>query len=431
MNGCNDAATIRTAFEISNWALKAFGRSYALVHDSMRLVDQMIRDRGEGIPQTDYKCRIRLPLADKSNPGASMTVTSGGWEELPSYVPQLTKEQEKTAVEAIIRDLRTSLAVDLDPHPVVDRWPAATARPAAGDGPHRKYLLIGSSHAGKLGTALRKMGHQAEVVYESGWRVNRASIEHMFEEIQKKLEKGHVDMIVFCVLDNSVYFGLDENGSTVQPQRDEEGKYHVAGDLILCSKTAQHALFKALKPIIDQGKRKNCILVAPLPRYVSSGCCDAADHMPNRREPDFAFRLRQDLKEAAENLRDFLFTGGLKQVKVLDPQVSWRGTDDEEIWGEDPVHPTAVGYEKLAEGVEAICTGLESGGKKRARSNSYETGDGPSGLQHSSRQRLSADGYYRGGGTGGGHGHGGHNPHTRGRGGGGRSGGNRAARGGY
>jgi hypothetical protein len=214
-------------------------------------------------------------------------------------------------------------------------------------------------------------------------------------------KRGHVDMLIFCVLDNTVYFGLDETGNSAPPQRDADGVYHVAGDLILSSKTAQHALFKALKPLIDQGKSKNCILVAPLPRYVSGGCCDAAEHMPNRRDPDFAHRLLQDLKEAAENLRDFLFKRGLKQVKVLDPQVSWRGADAGEIWGDDPVHPTAVGYEKLAEGVDTICTGLESGGKKRARSNSYETGDGPSSLHHRSRPRMGAGGFYRGGGTGG------------------------------
>jgi hypothetical protein len=101
----------------------------------------------------------------------------------------------------------------------------------------------------------------------------------------------------------------------------------VVGDLILSSKTAQHALFKSLKPLIDQGRNKNCILMAPLPRYISNGCCDVADHMPNRKDSDFSQGLFQDLKEAADNLKDFLFTAGLRQVKILDPQVSWRDED--------------------------------------------------------------------------------------------------------
>jgi hypothetical protein len=223
MNVCNNEATIRTAFEISHWATTAFGGSYGLVRNSFKLVDQMAMERGEGIPQTDYRCRIRLPLADRANPGASMTITSGGWEGMQSYLPQLTREQEKRAVEALIEELRTNMAVDLDPHPVVDRWPAATARPAGGGGPHRSYLVVGSSHAGKLRAALRKKGNTAEVIYESLWRATRTNIEAMFMDVQKKLEKSQVDMIIFCVLDNSVYFGLDEAGSTAPPQRGKDG----------------------------------------------------------------------------------------------------------------------------------------------------------------------------------------------------------------
>jgi hypothetical protein len=423
MNGCGDEATIRTAFEISRWATTAFGRSYGLVHNSFKLVDQMAMERGEGIPQTDYRCRIRLPLADRANLGATMTVTSGGWEGMPSYLPQLSREQERKAVESIIEELRTNMAVDLDPHPVVDRWPAATARPAAGGGPHRNFLVVGSSHAGKIGAALRKKGNTAEVIYETAWRATRTNIEDMFIKVQEKLEKGHVDMIIFCVLDNSVYFGLDESGNTAPPQRGEDGSYHVIGDLILSSKTAQHALFKSLKPLIDQGRNKNCILVAPLPRYINKGCCDAADHITNRSDTDFGKRLLTDLREAANNLKDFLFTAGMRQVKILDPQVSWRDSDDSEVWGEDPVHPTAAGYEMLAAGVEAMCNGLESGGKKRARSDSYETGDGPSGLPHNNRPRLGASSYGRGSGGGAGS-RGGMGNYNRGRGGG--NGGRRA-----
>jgi hypothetical protein len=109
--------------------------------------------------------------------------------------------------------------------------------------------------------------------------------------------------------------------------------------------------------------------------------------MPNRSERSFSHQLLEDLKEMTINLRDFCFTSTFKAVKILDPQVSWKGANAEELWASDPVHPTAVGYEKLAAGVEAICISIESGAKKRARSNSFETGDGPSGLHY--RQRAS------------------------------------------
>jgi hypothetical protein len=76
----------------------------------------------------------------------------------------------------------------------------------------------------------------------------------------------------------------------------------------------------------------------------------------------------------AERLRDHLFTTGQKLVKVLDPAVSWRSKNKEELWGDDAVHPKEEAYKLMAEGVISINTGMESGAKKRARTNSIETG---------------------------------------------------------
>jgi hypothetical protein len=125
--------------------------------------------------------------------------------------------------------------------------------------------------------------------------------------------------------------------------------------------------------------------MSPIPRYLQEGCCKSDEYMPNRKSRNFGRQLLDDLKEVTINMRDFVFTSTFKMMKILDPQVSWRGADTEEIWGADPVHPSVAGYAKLAAGVEAICLSIESGAKKRARSNSFETGDGPSGLHNRHR----------------------------------------------
>jgi hypothetical protein len=77
--------------------------------------------------------------------------------------------------------------------------------------------------------------------------------------------------------------------------------------------------------MLDAARGRNCIITSPLPRYLYKGCCCNEEHMTNRTNGPFRLHLRKDLKEAADNLRDFCFTGGYKMVKVLDPAVSWRG----------------------------------------------------------------------------------------------------------
>jgi hypothetical protein len=96
--------------------------------------------------------------------------------------------------------------------------------------------------------------------------------------------------------------------------------------------------------------------------------------MANLKRPGFEANLNRELKEVAERLRDYLFTTGHKLVKVLDPAVSWRGKNKEELWGDDAVHPKEEAYKLMAQGVISINTGMESGAKKRARTNSMETG---------------------------------------------------------
>jgi hypothetical protein len=194
------------------------------------------------------------------------------------------------------------------------------------------------------------------------------------EKVREKLDRKRIDVLVLCVTDNNVYYSLLDDGSTQAAVKDKEGKFHIIGDIIISSKSAQHALFKVLLPLIEAAGGKPCILCSPLPRYLTAGCCDEPGHMPNRKMRTFEHQLQSDLKETAENMRDFLFTSGNKLVKVLEPAVSWRGKESSTIWGDDPVHPTEKAYELMAEGVLALLRIMESGARKRPRTNSYETG---------------------------------------------------------
>jgi hypothetical protein len=150
------------------------------------------------------------------------------------------------------------------------------------------------------------------------------------------------------------------------------------GNLIVSSKSAQHILFKSLKPLLDAAGGKNSILCGSLPRYLFKGCCNNPEHMSNRNLDGFETCLQRDLKETCENFKDFMFTSGYKSIKVLDPYVSWKGAAANNIWGEDPVHPIEAAYNLIAEGALVILRNMESGARKRARTNSIET-EGPGG----------------------------------------------------
>jgi hypothetical protein len=138
----------------------------------------------------------------------------------------------------------------------------------------------------------------------------------------EKLDKTPLDAVIFCVVDNNVYYAMDEMGDLKMPLRDQEGVYHVKGDLTLASKSAQSQLFNTIRPMLAVAHGRNMLLCAPMPRYLIGGCCTNLTHVANRSSPRFEVNLVKELKETADHLRDFLFTSGYRQVKVLDPAVS-------------------------------------------------------------------------------------------------------------
>jgi hypothetical protein len=85
------------------------------------------------------------------------------------------------------------------------------------------FLVIGSSHAGKVGRALWKAGHHTDVIYEPNWRAVKANMAAMTEKVRDKLERTRVDAVVYFILDNSVYYSMDDNGDLSPPQRDKNG----------------------------------------------------------------------------------------------------------------------------------------------------------------------------------------------------------------
>jgi hypothetical protein len=134
-------------------------------------------------------------------------------------------------------------------------------------------------------------------------------------------------------------------------------------------------MFSTAKPMFEAAKGKHCIIVTPMPRYLVKSCCERDSHMPNARTQNFGIQLQRDLKEVSDHFRDFFFTAGYRLFKILDPLVSWRGEELGTLWEDDPVHPSETAYSKMAASALSILTGMESGARKRARTNSIETAD--------------------------------------------------------
>jgi hypothetical protein len=334
------------------------------------------------------------PLAAPCQDGKKhIVVSTGGTPDIPVKIKVATTAVEKEAVACLATEMRERMAIDLETKPVINRWPDVSAA-RLGASNVKNFLLVGSSHAGKLGAALRKKGRNTEVIYEANWRVYRENAIEMAEKITDKLNRVQTNAVIFCMLDCNIYSALDFEGNTVPASRDRNGNVHVKGDLIVVSKSAQHIIFNAVRPMLNAVRGRNCIIMALMSRNVFKSCCEDSEHLTNRNTSAFRHQLMGDLKEVADNIRDFCFTTGYRMVKILDPAVSWRGKEIDTIWKDDPVHPSEAAYSLLADGVISIHRNMEIGAKKGPGPTALRLGN--LGLALLSTDKWGADGADKG-----------------------------------
>jgi hypothetical protein len=90
--------------------------------------------------------------------------------------------------------------------------------------------------------------------------------------------------------------------------------------------------------------------------------------MLERRSQDFQARLTSELREVAVNLKNMLYTGGFRNIKLLDPAAV---LNQPQVWGEDPIHPIDEAYERLAKQAFKLCAAAgDTSARKRPRRES-------------------------------------------------------------
>ena len=149
---------------------------------------------------------------------------------------------------------------------------------------------MGSSNARRLAAALTAKGIPVGTVTCNSWRASKQSVLDMAEHVRQELAAGNYSAIIFQLLDNNMYFAGTEEGGLIPATRDQDGHYHVEGDLVLADRLAQIAVMKLCGPLWETAAGKHMVVVSPLLRYFKEGCCERQEHMPNRRVVDFFTR---------------------------------------------------------------------------------------------------------------------------------------------
>jgi hypothetical protein len=330
-SGCNDGATIRAAIEVGAWSIHVFGRDCCHLKRSFDAANDMVSQAGYGEVQTAITGRYRLPAANRKY----RTWISGGMDSLPSKLGPISAANEKLMITTMIQEIRTGMAIDLEPTPSFERgvdW--CLAESATG-----RFLIVGSSNAKRLHTAIVGGGTAADLIYEPNLKITKNSVLMLEEKIKLSIKSKRPDLVVLQLLDGSVFYTMTEEGTKV-PMENTGGRYHAPGDLALADKQAMEKILKLCKPLLQAAGNIKTVVVGPLPRHITAGCCSNEEHMPNRKAPRFL-----------ERMVDFLFTENFRTARAMDPWVGLRDMQVSSLWGADPLHVRQEHFGPLVEGV--------------------------------------------------------------------------------
>jgi hypothetical protein len=141
--------------------------------------------------------RIPLPYRDKGKQAWS----SGGKDSraMPCSVKPLTVSMETRLIGSIIKDIRSKLALDLDPTPCHERTVGAQSRPKK----KTQYLVVGSSNARRTSKALERAGIRVHLIFMPNWRVGRDSCEQLASQLARAVGDLDPEVIVLQLFDVS------------------------------------------------------------------------------------------------------------------------------------------------------------------------------------------------------------------------------------
>jgi hypothetical protein len=176
------------------------------------------------------------------------------------------------------------------------------------------------------------------------------------------------------------------------------------------SSESQFEQINILNPIWDAAGKQKAVIVTLMPRYIAGSCCGNTEHATRRDDPNLKSGLVQSLEVLRKNLKDFLFNTGRRSFTTMDPWKEIRVLQDNEIWGEDPVHPMPAAYGRIADGVVGLTQKLTDKLVARTEDNKRRRTDT---LDADSLGRRGRGDYHRGG-RGGMRGHYDHNRASRG-----------------
>jgi hypothetical protein len=222
---------------------------------------------------------------------------------------------------------------------------------------------------------MKKIGALTVLAAKPGWRISKAAVEDLVKLTTERLDaagkSSGEDFFIFQLFDNSFHMARSEECIYLPHSKDSNGKYHVFGEAVLAPRDTRFEMFRTCIPILKQATGKNSVILAPLPRYMYSSCCEDPEHVAGLESPNHRGKMRDEVDSARQHLKDFAWSCGIRNAKALNPgrslmeSAALEEEEDRHLWLADPVYPSEDAYEIIAKMIVEHANSTKGQGTKR------------------------------------------------------------------
>ena len=198
-------------------------------------------------------------------------------------------------------------------------------------------------------------GEKALCLASPSWRLTVENVAALVKPLEEAASNNPEAVFVFQLYDSCIYFGSSDSGELSLPKRDEDGRYHVLGELALAEWAALKKIFNISALLLRAAGGNMKLILSPLPRYVQGKCCDDRQHITNFGTKGYATEMGNSLAQIYTWLGDLAYGKRIVDFDVVcvSTIVGMEGKPSKKelakLWGSDPVHLTSAGYQKMAD----------------------------------------------------------------------------------
>jgi hypothetical protein len=221
-SGYNRGDLIRQLADLDSWAVTVAPTENISLAAARSEIWNILKKLGHGRNDSNKVKGLQMPIGFRNTRRG--TFTAGIIENLPNRVDVLDPECEEAALRKLAAALNQHYCLGLDEEVTTQRGAGASSSGTTG-----RVAIIGASHARKYAAsdALRTCNVVKDLPHWTPTELHTAATCKKL----KDLKLGKDDCVILDLFSNSTYMGTDNRGLPNLPFQDEEGRYHIEGQL--------------------------------------------------------------------------------------------------------------------------------------------------------------------------------------------------------